>query len=181
MSIFKLYLFFLELHLGTGCLLLVLVLEFLHIYLRCYHWCSPSGVGLALCSLQLLGMVLFHLAELVVEVIELFLQALFLNLHFKTILAWLRLRVMWVQGLIHLLLHLGVRGALGEHFSLELFNLLDIASGLAWLFLKLCLGLLFQPFHLFLQELVLRVQLFVRPVYLKRFLHFFLHVETVLL
>ena len=71
-------------------------------------------------------------------------------------------------------------GAFPLAFGLELLVLLIQRLNYGRVLLDLSLMLVLQPFHLLLEQSVLRIQLFIRPVNLQGLLNLLLHIVAVL-
>ena len=95
----------------------------------------------------------------------------------KALLVWL-ISISRVLG--HFGEHLADFGAFPLAFGLELLVLLIQRLNNSHVLLDLSLMLVLQPFHLLLEQRVLRIQLFVRPVNLQGLLNLLLHIVAVL-
>ena len=95
----------------------------------------------------------------------------------KALLVWL-FSISRVLG--HFGEHLADFGAFPLAFGLELLVLLVQCLNYGRVLLDLSLMLMLQSFHLLLEQSVLRIEFFVRPVNLQGLLNLFLHIVAVL-
>ena len=179
---FKLLLNTADLQLGVRCCLRCLILVIRLVLLHCSVEFLFSFLNLAAQFLLVLFELIYGLlkirnfaVQLALELFNALQQALFLVLDNQALLARL------VPILSHLGHHLRRFVPLSLQFTLQLLVLLVERLNHACMLLDFSLVLMLEPLHLFLEEAVLLVELFVCAVDLQRLLNLFLHVVAVLL